>query len=116
VTISAPVLDETSDAARCAECSHLPGCPCPHFCKPEPSVPSLYLVTVPGFPDALLDPASLADLLSSGARATVHDVSQPGRKVALQLCRDPSGWLVVLPGEAGVSEPVTLAEIKISSE
>lgn len=27
------VLDETSDAARCEDCAHLPGeCSCPHFC------------------------------------------------------------------------------------
>lgn len=30
------VLDETSGAARCEDCAHLPGeCPCPHTCTPR---------------------------------------------------------------------------------
>lgn len=29
------VLDETSDAARCEDCAHLPGCFCPHDCSPR---------------------------------------------------------------------------------
>jgi hypothetical protein len=120
VTISAPVLDETADTSRCAECSHLPGCPCPHFCRPEPTAPSLYLVTTPGLPDALLDPAALAASLASGARpGGLYDVSAPGRKVPLVLCLrypGPGVATVCLPGVAGESDPVVVAELKISSE
>jgi hypothetical protein len=33
--VPVPVLDETSDAARCEDCAHLPGCDCAHFCTPR---------------------------------------------------------------------------------
>lgn len=35
-TAAETVLDETSDAARCEDCAHLPGqCDCAHFCTPR---------------------------------------------------------------------------------
>jgi hypothetical protein len=33
--VTAPVLDEAGDAARCEDCAHLPGCFCPHDCSPR---------------------------------------------------------------------------------
>jgi hypothetical protein len=92
----------------------------PHAGPAEPSAPSLYLVTTPGLPDALLDPSALAALLASGARpGGLYDVSAPGRKIPLVLCLrypEPGVATVCLPGVAGESEPVVVAEIKISSD
>jgi hypothetical protein len=90
----------------------------PHAEPAQPSAPSLYLVTTPGQPDALLDPAALAASLASGARpGGLYDVSAPGRRVPLVLrlrYPEPGVATVCLPGVAGESEPVVVAEIKIS--
>jgi hypothetical protein len=89
----------------------------PHAEPAEPSAPSLYLVQVPGCPDALLDPAALVALLASGGRpGGLYDVSAPGRKTPLVLARVTGYWQVLLPGEAGVSDPVVLAEFEITDE
>lgn len=90
----------------------------PHA-EPEPQcAPSLYLVQVPGLPDSLLEAAALASLLASGAKpGGLWDVSVPGRKVPLVLAlgSEPGLALVLLPGIAGETEPVVLAEIEFGS-
>lgn len=89
----------------------------PHAEPAEPSAPSLYLVQVPGCPDALLDSAALAALLSSGGKpGGLYDVSVCSRKTPLVLARVTGFWQVLLPGEAGITQPVVLAEFEISSE
>jgi hypothetical protein len=89
----------------------------PHAEPEPPCAPTLYLVQVPGRADALLDPAALAAFLASGARpGGLYDVSVCSRKTPLVLARVTGFWQVLLPGEAGVTDPVALAEFEISSD
>lgn len=117
--MTAPVLDETADAARCASCGHLPGCRCPEACEP-PARFQPVLAVYAGHPDdtrfiplgASVDLDGLAAILRSGegGRYLRVRLCVPGQPDApLVLCCEAGGWTLLRDG-------AVLAEIKSSSE
>lgn len=91
----------------------------PHA-EPEQSAPPLsFVVLTRGQPDRLVTEGDLPALLAGDAHVRLQ-LAQPGAApLELTLCMNcpqPGFATVCIPGEPEVSEPVVVAEIKISDE